>query len=163
MELAAALNEITGLRTENQALRANLEAVRFQLLAQLQRMVFGHKAERLNIDAQSGLLFEVAPPPGPEPQSREVSVAPKPKPVRSTLPAHLPREVEIIDLPEDEKPCPGCGGGRHVIGETVCEKLDYVPATLKVLETRRLKYVCRTIETPGRRQTSISCRFAPRS
>jgi len=145
MELARALNEITGLRTENQALRANLEAVQFQL-AQLQHMVFGHKAERLNIDAQSGLLFEVAPPPAPEPQIREVSVAPKQKPVRACLPAHLPREVEIIDLPEEEKPCPCCGGERHVIGEAVSGKLDYVPATLKVLETRRLKYACRPCE-----------------
>jgi transposase len=145
MELARALNEITGLRTENQALRANLEAVQFQL-AQLQRMVFGHKAERLNIDAQSGLLFAVAPPPAPAPRSREVSVAPKQKPVRACLPAHLPREVEIIDLPEEEKPCPCCGGMRHVIGEAVSEKLDYVPATLKVLETRRLKYACRPCE-----------------
>ena len=145
MELARALNEITGLRTENQALRANLEAVQFQL-AQLQHMVFGHKAERLNIDAQSGLLFEVAPPPAPEPQIREVSVAPKQKPVRACLPAHLPREVEIIDLPEEEKPCPCCGGERHVIGEAVSEKLDYVPATLKVLEPRRLKYACRPCE-----------------
>ncbi|MCZ2128621.1 MAG: IS66 family transposase [Anaerolineales bacterium] len=145
MELAAALAENQALKTANEALRANLEAVQFQL-AQLQRMVFGHKAERLNIDAQSGLLFEVAPSPAPVPQTREVSVAPKPKPVRSTLPAHLPREVEIIDLPEDEKPCPCCGGERHVIGETVCEKLDYVPATLKVLETRRLKYACRPCE-----------------
>jgi transposase len=145
MELARALNEITGLRTENEALRANLEAVQFQL-AQLQRMVFGHKAERLNIDAQSGLLFEVAPPPAPAPQTREVSLAPKQKPVRESLPAHLPREVEIIDLPEEEKPCPCCGGMRHVIGEAVSEKLDYVPATLKVLETRRLKYACRPCE-----------------
>jgi len=107
---------------------------------------FGHKAERLNIDAQSGLLFEVAPPPAPEPQIREVSVAPKQKPVRACLPAHLPREVEIIDLPEEEKPCPCCGGERHVLGEAVSEKLDYVPATLKVLETRRLKYACRPCE-----------------
>lgn len=142
MELATARDEITGLRTENQALRANLEAVQFQL-AQLQRMVFGHKAERLNIDAHSGLLFEVDPPPAPEPQTREVSVTPKKKPVRSTLPAHLPREVVIIDLSEDAKPCPGCGGERHVIGEVVSEKLDYVPATLKVIETRRPKYACR--------------------
>jgi transposase len=70
-------------------------------------------------------------------------VAPRKKPVREALPAHLPREIEILDLPEAEKPCPCCGGERHVIGEAVSEKLDYVPATLKVLETRRPKYACR--------------------
>ena len=138
MELTDALAENAALKALNETLRANLEAVRFQL-AQLQRMVFGHKAERLNIDAQSGLLFDVTPPPAPAPRSREVSVVPKRKPVRSGLPAHLPREIEIIDLPEEEKPCPCCGGERHVIGEIVSEKLDYVPATLKVLEMRRPK------------------------
>ncbi len=142
MELTAALDEINGLRIENQALRANLEAVQFQL-AQLQRMVFGTRREQLNIDAQTGLLFEVAPAPAPEALTREITVAPKKKPVRERLPAHLPREVEIIDLPEEDKPCPCCGGARHVIGEAVSEKLDYVPATLKVIETRRPKYACR--------------------
>jgi transposase len=142
MELDVALAENHALRTEVGKLKANLEAVQFQL-AQLQRMVFGHKAERLNIDAHTGLLFEVEPPPAPEPQTREVSVTPKKKPVRSTLPAHLPREVVLIDLPEEQKSCPCCGGERHVIGEVVSEKLDYVPATLKVIETRRPKYACR--------------------
>lgn len=142
MELATALAEIAGLRTENQTLRANLEAVQFQL-DQLKRMIFGHRREQLNIEAHTGLLFEVAPPPAPEPQTREIAVSPRKKPVRAKLPAHLPREVEILDLPEEEKPCPCCGGERHVIGEAVSEKLDYVPATLKVIETRRPKYACR--------------------
>lgn len=142
MELATALAENTALKTENGALRANLEAVQFQL-AQLQRMIFGHRREQLDIDAHSGLLFEVALPPVPEPHTREVSVTPRRKPARDKLPAHLPREVEIIDLPEAAKPCPCCGGERHEIGVAISEKLDYVPATLKVIETRRPKYACR--------------------
>lgn len=142
MELATALAENQALKVEVGSLKANLEAVQFQL-AQLQRMIFGHRREQLNIDAQTGLLFEIAAPPAPEPVTREVGVTPRKKPVRSTLPAHLPREVEIIDLAEDKKPCPCCGGARHVIGEAVSEKLDYVPATLKVIETRRPKYACR--------------------
>jgi hypothetical protein len=68
------------------------------------------------------------------------------EPVREKLPAHLPREIEIVDLPEEAKPCPCCGGARHVIGEAVSEKLDYVPATLKGIETRRPKYACRPCE-----------------
>lgn len=142
MDLATALAENQSVKAENAALKANLEAVQFQL-AQLQRMLFGHRREQLNIDAHTGLLFEVAPPPVPEPVKREVDVKPRQKPVREKLPAHLPREVTLVDLPEDAKPCPCCGGLRHVIGEIVSEKLDYVPATLKVLETRRPKYACR--------------------
>lgn len=142
MELATALAENQALKAENGSLKANLEALEFRL-AQLTRMIFGHRREQLNIDGGSGLLFEVAPPPAPEGQVRSVTVAPKRKPVRQKLPAHLPREVEIIDLAEEAKPCPCCGGERHVIGELVTEKLDYVPATLKVLEYRRPKYACR--------------------
>ena len=152
MDLATALARNAALeatvetfRAANETLKANLEAVQFQL-AQLQRLVFGHKAERLNIDAHTGLLFEVAPPPAPEPQSRTITVVPKAKPKREKLPEHLPREVTIIDLPEEEMPCPCCGGARHVIGEAVSEKLDYVPATLEVLETRRPKHACRSCE-----------------
>lgn len=145
MELAAVLAENQALKAEVGSLKANLEAVQFQL-AQLQRMVFGHRREQLNIDAHTGLLFEVTPPPAPEPVKREVDVTPRKKPVREKLPAHLPREVTLVDLPEEQKPCPCCGGERHVIGEIISEKLDYVPATLKVLETRRPKYACRPCE-----------------
>ncbi len=130
MDLAAALARNAALEAANETLKATvatltakLEAVQFQL-AQLQRLVFGHKAERLVIDAHTGLLFEVASPPAPEPQTRTATVLPKAKPVRETLPAHLPREVILLDLPEAEKPCPCCGEKRHVIGEVVSEKLD---------------------------------------
>ena len=142
MELTAALAENTALKATVATLQANLEAVEFQL-TQLKRLIFGHKAERLNIDAHTGLLFEVAPPPAPAAETLTVTRTARGKPRREKLPAHLPRDVTIIDLPEDQKPCPCCGGERHVMGELVSEKLDYVPATLKVLETRRPKYACR--------------------
>lgn len=142
MDLATALARNAELETLVETLKANLEAVQFQL-AQLQRLVFGHKAERLNIDAHTGLLFDITPPPPPEPETRTISVTPRTQPVREKLPAHLPRDITILDLAEAEKPCPCCGGERHVIGEIITEKLDYVPATLKVLETRRPKYACR--------------------
>ena len=58
MELTAVIAENAALRATVASLQANLEAVQFQL-AQLQRLLFGHKAERLNIDAHTGLLFEV--------------------------------------------------------------------------------------------------------
>jgi transposase len=41
------------------------------------------------------------------------------------LPANLPREQKVIDLPEEEKPCPRCGKQRVCIGEEISEKLDY--------------------------------------
>src|SRR5438445_3402566 len=64
---------------------------------------------------------------------------------RQGLPEHLPREDVAIDI--DERVCPCCGGALHVIGETVSEMLDFVPAQLRVLRIRRPKYGCRACGT----------------
>jgi len=39
-----------------------------------------------------------------------------------------------------------CGAERHVIGEDVSERLDIIPAQLRVIVTRRPKYACRSCE-----------------
>lgn len=59
---------------------------------------------------------------------------------RGHLPAHLPRE-EIVIEPANTV-CP-CGCALHVIGEDVSERLDRIPARLRVIVTRRPKYACR--------------------
>jgi transposase len=145
MSSDALLAENSQLRTENDSLRANLEAVQFQL-EQLKRLVFGHRSEKLVMgDAGSGFLFPITSPPEPAAASPAKDEEPKPprqKPKRTALPAALPREVEVIDLPADQKACPACGSEREVIGELITEKLEYVPATLKVLQFRRPKYAC---------------------
>ena len=43
--------------------------------------------------------------------------------------------------------CACCGGALHVIGESVSETLDWVPARLRVIRTTRPKYACRACET----------------
>lgn len=54
------------------------------------------------------------------------------------LPAHLPR-VELIIEPRSAR-CP-CGCDEMAeIGEDVSERLDVIPAQLRVLVTRRPKY-----------------------
>jgi transposase len=60
---------------------------------------------------------------------------------RGHLPKHLPREEIVIE--PDSKTC-SCGGALHVIGEDVSERLDRIPAKLRVIVTRRPKYACRT-------------------
>jgi transposase len=59
---------------------------------------------------------------------------------RGRLPAHLPREEVVIE--PESKVCP-CGCALHVIGEDVSERLDRIPARLRVIVTRRPKYACR--------------------
>jgi transposase len=65
---------------------------------------------------------------------------------RRTLAPDLPRERVVHDLPEEEKPCPCCGTMRTLIGDETSEQMDFVPATLKVIEHVRLKYMCKACE-----------------
>jgi transposase len=63
---------------------------------------------------------------------------------RGSLPAHLERIEQTIDV--EDKACPCCGGALHQIGEDVAERLDVVPITFRVLVTRRPRYGCRACE-----------------
>jgi transposase len=63
---------------------------------------------------------------------------------RGQLSAHLERIEQLVDV--DSKQCACCGGDLHAIGEDVAERLDKVPASFRVLVTRRPRYACRTCE-----------------
>ena len=65
---------------------------------------------------------------------------------RNPLPEHLPRERIEHDLPEEQKACPCCGEQRARIGCEKSEQLEFVPASLKVIEHVRWKYACRRCE-----------------
>jgi transposase len=64
---------------------------------------------------------------------------------RKPLPKDMPRIDIIHDLSEDEKQC-GCGQRKSLIGEEISEKLDYIPAWLRVERHIRLKYACKSCE-----------------
>ena len=66
---------------------------------------------------------------------------------RKALPDHLPRIPIEHDLTDQEKKCPCCGNLRQRIGQEVSEQLEYIPASLKVLQHIRYKYACRQCET----------------
>ena len=158
-ELAQLRQEVELLRAERQQFLEQLQdksrtidSLQHQL-QQLLRRLFGRSAER--IDPKQMSLFETLlnqlAPPTPAPQ-----VAPEPAPTvsrpasnghgRKRLPADLPRQKVIHDLPEEEKPCPCCGKMRHVISQEVSEQLEYIPAKLSVIEHVRLTYACRACE-----------------
>src|SRR6201982_2777521 len=63
---------------------------------------------------------------------------------RGALPLHLPR-VDVTIAPEDTN-CPCCRAPMHVIGEERSERLDVVPAQIRVIVTHRPKYACRACE-----------------
>jgi transposase len=64
---------------------------------------------------------------------------------RKALPKDLPRIDIIHDIDEEQKQC-GCGQIKIVIGEEISEKLDYIPAQLRVERHIRLKYACQSCE-----------------
>jgi len=67
--------------------------------------------------------------------------APRKKPIRKPLPTDLPREQVIHDI--EDKTCACCGGELHKMGEDKSEKLEFIPAQIKVIEHIRPKYACR--------------------
>lgn len=117
------------------------------IIKRLQRMQFGRRSERIDPDQlalgledlDGDLAREHESRPQIENQQTERSSRRKP------LPDHLQREDVRIDI--DDTICTCCGGALHVIGESVSEMLDWVPAQLRVIRTTRPKYACRTCET----------------
>ncbi len=73
-----------------------------------------------------------APASEPEP-------APKDKPVRRTLPDHLPRNEQVLDAGDA---CGDCGGELKRVGEDVTEELEYVPGRFIVNRIIRPRMAC---------------------
>src|SRR5689334_7019528 len=106
--------------------KLELEKLRFEI-ALLKRMKFGRSSEQIDQqltqmqltleDLESSLAQkpEAVRPPPKEPAQ---------KPVRQSLPEHLPRQ-EIVH--ETACACPACGGELRRLGEDVSEMLEYVP------------------------------------
>src|SRR5215210_6384285 len=114
--------------------QAQAEIERLRLIVQkLQRSQFGRRAERLD-DHQMQLGFEdlhadIARAEVNLPSETIGTPKRRAQTDRASLPAHLPRETIRLDL--EHQSCPCCGGKLHVIGETVSEILDHVPARLR--------------------------------
>jgi len=122
-----------------------------QILKEMQRHRFGRRAETLPLDQLELGLEEVQQEEAAEAACEEkadpvkrAATAAKRRTNRGALPAHLPRIETIIDV--EDKACPCCSGALHLIGEDRAERLDIIPAQLRVLVVRRPKYACRACE-----------------
>jgi transposase len=115
----------------------------------LQNELFGRKSEKRYPEPdQQLLIFKDQADPGPATDPVDTVVIgahARKKPGRKPLPAHLPRIDVIHDLSDEEKVCP-CGASLSRIGEDTCEKLDYVPAKVRVLRHIRYKYACKSCQ-----------------
>ena len=122
-----------------------------QIIKELQRHRFGPRAETLpedqlllgledaeQIEAQGEAEREDA---APEERAHRTA---KRRVNRGSLPAHLPRVEMLVDI--DNRVCSCCHGALHQIGEDTSERLDIIPAQLRVIVVRRPKYACRSCQ-----------------
>jgi transposase len=147
----AALRQIViGLLEEVETKERRLRQLQ-HWVEQLLRARYGPRRER--VDEHQLFLFAAAilAQGGKTPPASEEGEAPssdsKPSSERrghgrGTLPKSLRRERRVYDLGEDKRQCPECQERLKRIGEDVSEWLEYVPASLVVIEEARQKYAC---------------------
>lgn len=141
LEQARELNALKVFKAEVERLKAIIDA--------LQRNRFGRRSEQLDPDQLQLALEEVETALAEaehahDKASRSSTERPR-KTNRGSLPAHLERIEQVVDI--NDKACPCCGGPLHQIGEDVSERLDVVPTTFRVLVTHRPRYGCRSCES----------------
>lgn len=151
MDLADALpDDPSTLKAMLLAERARAERLE-QIIKELRRYRFGRRAETLpedqmllgledveQIAASSEAEIEAA---APAERARRTA---RRRMNRGSLPAHLPRIEMVVDI--EDHSCPCCRNALHRIGEDRSERLDIIPAQLRVLVVRRPKYACRACE-----------------
>jgi len=148
-DLATARTLITTLQNEVTKLQREKAALQHQLDVLCQRL-FGKKSERVSPDQLRLAFAQLANEPGEASEPIEMDSGERPgRPRRRAapptgrrlLPPTLPRQRVEIDVPEPDKIC-ACGQTKTRIGESVSAKLEYMPASLRVIETARFKYAC---------------------
>lgn len=138
------ITEKENLLTENSTLKTDVIYYK-QELDKLRRMIFGQKSERFisgeTTDGQLAFGLETEAISTPEKEKESIAYSrSKPQknnksvPVRTALPAHLPRVEEIIEPIEDIT-------GAKKIGENITEILEYTPGKLYVKRIIRPKYL----------------------
>ncbi len=149
-QLATVTAECTTVQSQLATVTAERDSYKARLALMLQR-TFGKRAETLD-DNQLELFAEeiqrIRDTVGDDQSERLPVDANKPqpkirkKPKRKPLPGDLPRVVIEHDLPDDEKPCPGCGEDRVEIARSASEQLEIKPVEFYVVRHERLVYAC---------------------
>lgn len=154
-------DSVSEQRQMNKTLRAALEnsnaqvaelTVQIRLLNEqldyMKRKLFGRSSEKHAAETGGQLtLFD-----GPEEEKPAILPAAeipvrshvrKPKATFGEKAKNLPVERVEVPLPDEEQFCPVCGTPLEVIGKEVVRKeLEYIPATLKVVEYVSIHYGC---------------------
>lgn len=164
------MNNTAALQKENELLRKQLAAHEEKLkeehvkiatrdaqiavlneqLKQLLKKRFGSSSEKVSQD-QLGLFNEAEETLSAElPEDTETTTVKshtRTRKPRVSIPDNFPREEFVHDISDSEKVCPHDGTALNVIGSEDHEQLDIVPATIKVIRHKRLKYACPCCES----------------
>jgi transposase len=135
---------VAGLLAERESQEQRLRQVQ-HLLEQLLRARYGPRRER--VSEHQLFLFAVTilsaqPQTSPAPEKPKNRSTPRSGHGRQRLPPTLERRRVVYDLGEQERQCPQCQGELRPIGEEISERLEYVPASLQVIEEACQKYAC---------------------
>ncbi len=113
------------------------------------RARYGPQRERVSEDQLFLFAAAILAQGGKAPPASEENEAPPSKPAssrpghgRGSLPKSLKRQRVVYDLEEAKRQCPECQEKLTRIGEDLSERLEYVPASLVVIEEACQKYAC---------------------
>ena len=116
-------------------------------LAWLKRQIFGKRSEKIitNLNEQQFDLAGLEQQENSPEENQTIPAHPRKKPNRNgqdkiTLPADLPVETTVLDLPEEQKVCPETGEPLVKIGEETTRKLVQEPGRYYIKEIIRPKY-----------------------
>jgi transposase len=150
------------LEIEKQAVE--LKALRFEVeLLRLRKLYYGPRADRLStVGDVAQMLLDFAVDLERRPVNAE-DIAPADGSVTIDMQtirrvrrgrgrrdlaalANLPVVRREHDLPENQKPCPCCGGMREKIGQESSWQVEFIPGHFERIEHVRIKYACKHCE-----------------
>jgi transposase len=142
------------LRNDELASKSNLLSIQLRELQERYDLLvyqrFARSAEQLLRDKKQPFIFaEAAPQDGDEDEkdganpaaTQEVKPYKRHARGRKPIDPIIPREVEIVDIPEADKVC-ACGCALKKMGEEVSERLEIVAPRIYVRHIVRPKYAC---------------------
>jgi len=139
----AVLSLVTKYEEQIHYLQEQLRLLRDELFGRRSEKHHGpHPDQRLLFDDKDAHGLSEAPPGD---DKIPIVAHSRKKRGRKPLPADLPRIDIIHDLSEDQKQC-ACGAQLSRFGQEISEKLDYIPARLRVERHIRYKYACKNCE-----------------
>lgn len=144
-------------QAEKSRLQQQLDYLREQWQLLLQKR-FGASSEGLPGQGELFNELEEALEPTTDEVAAEQTITYTRKKSRPRIDKSLPREEVLHDIPDEDKVCDCCGHALHRMGEEVSEKLEFIPATVRVLRHVRPKYSCRACEKHG---TDTTIKIAP--